>query len=254
MPGIRWTSAQANDGVGAQTWGACMAEASPLRIDYFTDVLCVWAYGVQARVDELKRVFGDQIDIHYRFIPLFAATGQRIGEGWEDRGGFAGFGSHVQEVASQWDHVGVHEKVWAQCAPRSSVPAHLFLKAVQLLTAGNASSPSEGASVLEEAAWRVRCAFFRDGLDISSAAVLDGVAADLGLDAAAIRASIDSGEPHAALHLDDEAKQRYMVPGSPTLILDEGRQRLYGNVSYRIIEANIRELLRDPVSGEASWC
>jgi len=227
---------------------------SPLRVDYFTDVLCVWAYGVQARLDELKRVFGDQIDIHYRFIPLFAATGQRIGEGWEDRGGFAAFGSHVQEVASQWDHVGVHEAVWAQCAPSSSVPAHLFLKAVSLLTEPDPSPHSGNGSVLEEAAWRVRCAFFREGLDVSSAQVLDGIAEDIGLDVAAIRALIDSGKPHAALHLDDEAKQRYLVPGSPTLILDEGRQRLYGNVSYRIMEANIRELLRDPVSGEASWC
>lgn len=32
---------------------------------------------------------------------------------------------------------------------------------------------------------------------------------------------------------------------SSTLIFNEGRQRLNGNVGYRVIEANIRELLHN---------
>ena len=35
--------------------------------------------------------------------------------------------------------------------------------------------------------------------------------------------------------------------------LDGGRQTLFGNVGYRVISANIEELLHQP-SGEASWC
>jgi hypothetical protein len=46
---------------------------------------------------------------------------------------------------------------------------------------------------------------------------------------------------------------RLYVTVSPTLIFNEGRQRLNGNVGYRVIEANIRELLHNP-SGELSWC
>jgi hypothetical protein len=34
---------------------------------------------------------------------------------------------------------------------------------------------------------------------------------------------------------------------------NEGRQRLNGNVGYRVLEANIRELLNHP-AGEQSWC
>jgi hypothetical protein len=37
------------------------------------------------------------------------------------------------------------------------------------------------------------------------------------------------------------------------LVLNEGRQLLNGNVGYRVIEANIRELLVSNVV-EASWC
>jgi len=43
------------------------------------------------------------------------------------------------------------------------------------------------------------------------------------------------------------------VKGSPTWVLNEGRQVLYGNVGYRILSANIEELLKNPGS-EASWC
>ena len=69
-----------------------------------------------------------------------------------------------------------------------------------------------------------------------------------------LREQLDSGAAQAALHLDTEARDEYLVPGSPTLVFNEGRQRLYGNVGYRIIEANIRELFHDPQYGEASWC
>jgi len=36
-------------------------------------------------------------------------------------------------------------------------------------------------------------------------------------------------------------------------VLNEGRQKLYGNVGFRIIEGSIKELLADP-GDRASWC
>jgi predicted DsbA family dithiol-disulfide isomerase len=47
----------------------------------------------------------------------------------------------------------------------------------------------------------------------------------------------------------------YGVQGSPTYVFNDGRQLLYGNVGYRIIEANVRELLSaPPAEGAPSWC
>jgi hypothetical protein len=43
------------------------------------------------------------------------------------------------------------------------------------------------------------------------------------------------------------------VDVSPTFVFNDGRQRLNGNVGYRVIEANVRELLRAPEAGR-SWC
>ena len=44
------------------------------------------------------------------------------------------------------------------------------------------------------------------------------------------------------------------IEGSPSFVLNDGRQKLYGNIGFRLIEANIQELLRAPHTEEASWC
>ena len=64
----------------------------------------------------------------------------------------------------------------------------------------------------------------------------------------------DSGTAHADLEADHRDQRDLMIQGSPTFILNEGRQKLYGNVGYGVIEANINELLRSPTTGAASWC
>jgi hypothetical protein len=43
------------------------------------------------------------------------------------------------------------------------------------------------------------------------------------------------------------------VPHSREACVSLGRQKLFGNVGYRLLEANVQELLRAP-KDEASWC
>jgi predicted DsbA family dithiol-disulfide isomerase len=64
---------------------------------------------------------------------------------------------------------------------------------------------------------------------------------------------MDSGDAYARLSKDLDLVKEHTVTVSPTLIFNEGRQRLNGNVGYRVIEANIRELINNP-PGEQSWC
>ena len=79
------------------------------------------------------------------------------------------------------------------------------------------------------------------------------IAEELGIDITLIQAQIDSGEAYALLSKDFDLIKEHQVTVSPTLIFNEGRQRLNGNVGYRVIEANIRELLNNPTN-EQSWC
>lgn len=229
-----------------------------VRIDHFSDTLCVWAYVSQIRLDELRAALGDRISISYHFINMFGNTAKRIDQGWHDRGGYAGFGDHVLQVGSDFPHVEINPAVWKTVRPRSSAMSHLFLKSVQLLQdKGEVSSNSireySNRDPFEQTIWLVRHAFFNEARDIGQLAVLMSVADQLHLPRALIEEQLTNGEAMAALCSDLELRDSHRLEGSPTYLLNSGRQKLYGNVGYRIIEANVLELLERP-QDQASWC
>lgn len=215
-----------------------------LTLTYYSDVLCVWAYISQARIDEVAQRFTDDVAIDYRFCSVFGDTAHKIGKGWAERGAYEGFAKHVREAAAGFDHVKLHAEIWQHNRPTSSTPAHLVMKAVQRVDA------RQCRTVLLE----LRSAFFERCLDISKRTVLTAAVEAAGVSSNDVQDVIDSGEAHADLEADRRDQQVLMVQGSPTIILNEGRQKLYGNVGYGVIEANIKELLRSPVAGAASWC
>lgn len=230
-----------------------------IRITYFSDVLCVWAYLAQAKINEIEKQFGDVCDIEYRFVSVFGNTHSKLVEGWADRGGIEAYARHVIEIAGRFEHEPVHPDIWLKGRPASSMATHQYLVAVRnLQDAGDISHSHEegwqGKSVFEELTWRVRCAFFRDCADVASWDVLDGIAGQLGLSIDEIHREMRCGMACAQLFQDQELKDALVIEGSPTFVLNQGRQKLYGNVGYRIIEANIRELLENRSGEWASWC
>ena len=229
-----------------------------IHVSYFSDVLCVWAYVAQIRLDELQKSHRQNIEVSYHFIPIFGSVQHRVGDSWRERGGFGGYADHVAEVCAGFPHVDLNPDAWRKVRPTSSAPAHQFLKAVQLLESGGAISadPSDdlsGRSLLEEAAWRIRLAFFRDGRDISRFEVLWSFAADLGLPVRELKEQFDNGNALACACRDTELRTEHNIEGSPTYLLNHGRQKLYGNLGYKVIEANIEEVLRRP-RASATWC
>lgn len=214
-----------------------------VHIEHYSDVLCVWAYVAQVRMEEIEQTFGDAVEIGYRFVDVFGDCHTRLAEKWADRGGLPAYGTHVREVAARFPHAEVHPQVWKACVPQSSIPCHAFLHAV-----GNVARAS-----LAPAARAMREAFFRDGIDVSSEDAQMAIAESLGLDTTAIETELRHGRAYCALSSDYRATRELGVTVSPTLVFNEGRQRLAGNVGYRVIEANVRELLKSPAD-EASWC
>ncbi len=231
-----------------------------LTVDYFSDLLCVWAYGGQVRVDELKKHFGDQVRVNYRFISIFSSARNQIENNWKDKDGFQGFNRHLQHVAGQWPHVSCSPELWLDCRPASSTPSHLVLKAAMLL---EEQGRLDGTPVPEFAMrtrvemlmWTMREAFFLHNRDIARLDILAELAQSADINWQDIFAMIETGEAFAALSEDEKLKQQYCLQGSPSYVLNEGRQILYGNVGYRIIQANIDELLnREQHHDGASWC
>ena len=162
-----------------------MAEPT-VSIEHHSDVLRIRACGGQIRMEELRRRFPEPLAITYRFIPLSGCTERRIGEGWRDRGGYAGFGEHVREAASDRDHVTVHPGAWRDAAPASSVSPRPLLKAVQLFEQeeGMAAEPVaavDGRSLFEQAVREMRRRFFAEARDIARVEVREALAGEPGL-------------------------------------------------------------------------
>ena len=223
----------------------------PIRILYFSDVLCIWAYIAQIRLDELNITFEDRVSIDHHFVAIFGNAQAKLALRWRDRGGLNGYSEHVQESAKKFNHISIHPEIWTQSVPASSTSAHLFLRAIQLLEDQGIIDKSD--LLFEKAIAAFRTAFFTNLANISDRKIQFEIAEELRLPIAAIQMQIDSGDAYAQLSKDFELVKEHTVTVSPTLIFNEGRQRLNGNVGYRVIEANIRELINNPPD-EQSWC
>ena len=222
-----------------------------VAVEHFSDVLCVWAYITQIRIDELRDNFADEVQVNYRFLQVFGDVPGKMATQWADRDGLDGYAAHVQEVAAQFPHVSISPQAWLANTPKSSLPAHLLLCGARVM--GAAASNSESPDPAEYLLRALRHAFFVDTVDISNQQALIEVAGQTDIDVAELKRVVESGEAHACLAADLAAAAQSGVRASPAIIFNEGRQILAGNVGYRVLEANIRELLRSP-DEQQSWC
>ena len=218
--------------------------ATPLVIDYYTDVLCIWAWIAQRRIEELEKQWPGKIELKYHYVDIFGNVPEKMANQWQARGGYDGFAQHVQHSAADYENAPVHSELWQQVRPATSANAHLFLKAIELQC---------GCHIAAEMALCVRKAFFIENRDIGQLETLYVLAAENQLDVDAIQQSVENGTAMAALMSDYQKARQQGIKGSPSYVMDGGRQVLYGNVGYRVLSANVEELLKNP-QDEASWC
>jgi len=226
-----------------------------VEIAYYSDVLCVWAYVAQIRLEELKAKFKQQIEITPYHVTLFGDTYRRIALGWKDRGGYLGFSEHILQVAEQFPHVEIHPEIWQSNQPATSGNAHLFLKAVDLVAqAANRDSADATHQLLKQVEWDVRLAFFRDARNIAQQEVLFDISEKHSIPTKDIQFFLDNGQAMAHFCKELAMKENYKLDGSPTYLFNNKRQKLYGNVGYKILEANVAEVLHNREVSRASWC
>lgn len=216
----------------------------PLIIDYYTDILCVWAWIAQRRIDELNLQLGDKIEIRYHYIDVFGDVDKKMETQWKQQDSYVGFAKHIQESAAKFEDAPINSKVWTEVRPATSANAHLILKAVERSYDQQKSS---------DAALMLRNSFFNDAQNIADLDVLLHLVVNLGLDRNLIKNSLRDGTAMAALMGDYQMAKQQKIEGSPSYVMDGGRQILYGNVGFRVILTNITELLTHP-ENEASWC
>lgn len=221
-----------------------MSDERLIKIEYYSDILCVWAWIAQRRIDELNKKLAGKIEIEHLYVDIFGDVPSKMEAQWASRGGYEAFAEHVKHSAAGFDTTLVSDDIWSNTRPLTSANAHLFLKAVE-------SALGKAASI--HMALTFRQAFFCDCADIGDMSTLFGLTGKEGFALADIRSDIESGKAMAALMGDYQKAKQRNVAGSPSYVIDGGRQILYGNVGYRVIHANIEQLLMNP-GDEASWC
>lgn len=219
------------------------------RICCFTDVLCGYSYIAHARFEELATDFAGQVTLTYHFRSTYGDVRGRLAQSGKSPNAYSAM---AREVLDRFDHIEVHPDIFRREVPTSSIPAHLYLRAVKLLE-DEGLIPTAGTSVFSQMMWAVQRSFFRDLVDVSQRSVLDEIAGDIGIPIADVARVIDDGRAFAELDRDARLERRFGVQMSPALVLNEGRQVLNGNVGYRIIKANIDELLSTPIAAPG-WC
>jgi predicted DsbA family dithiol-disulfide isomerase len=215
-----------------------------LVVDYYSDVLCVWAWIAQRRIDELNKKFGNKIQFSYYYVDIFGDVATKMETQWTAKGGYDGFEAHVKHSCDDHDSVVINSNVWNTIKPTTSANAHLVLKAIEL---------NFGKSAGIDMALAIRKGFFESAIDISNLECLYQLIESSGLEAEQVKASVNGGQAIAALMSDYQQATKNAIKGSPSYVIDGGRQTLYGNVGYRVLSANIEELLKNPAN-EASWC
>jgi predicted DsbA family dithiol-disulfide isomerase len=138
----------------------------------------------------------------------------------------------------------VNPDVWRKTRPTTSANAHIMIKAVEL---------ADGKRAAVDFALAVRKAFFVEARDISDLTFLHELVKKQSLDGNRIEQAISGGMAVASLLGDYQQANKQGIKGSPSYVVDNGRQTLYGNVGYRVLHANIEELLKSPAD-EANWC
>ncbi len=218
--------------------------SQPIIIDYYSDVLCVWAWIAQRRIDELHQTLAEKIQFRYHYIDIFGDAVNKIPQQWQDKDSFEGFSKHVINSAADYLDKPIHQNVWLKTRPNTSANVHLLLKAAELVL---------GVSESVALALRFRQAFFNEAIDISNLEMLLALTEQAGFESGKVNQAILNGTAMAALMQDYQQARALTLKGSPSYIIDNGRQVLYGNVGYRVLLANIEEHLRKPEE-EASWC
>ena len=70
---------------------------SVVKVSYFSDALCIWAYIAQARIDAVKEKFGDTVRLDHRFCSVFGNTALKVTSTGETRVNMSG-STHICET------------------------------------------------------------------------------------------------------------------------------------------------------------
>ena len=191
-----------------------------MRLDVFSDVVCPWCYLGAARLrDALDRVGGDDIDLRWRAFQLDPSAShppRPLRPVLERRYGPGSFDAMAERLVGLGRAAGLDYR-FDQALALNTADAHRLV----------AWSRHDRPELTTALVWRLFAAYFTDGDDVSDRAVLAGLAAEVGLDAAAATEMLAAGSFADQVAEDRRAAAELDITGVPTFVVD-GRFALPG--------------------------
>lgn len=212
----------------------------PVKIDFVSDVVCPWcAIGLSALEQAIRNV-GPELQIELAFQPFelnpqLAAEGEDVGEHLARKYGIdeTQIRQNEEAIRQRGEALGFSFDMTRRRRIFNTFDAHRLLHWAGLQ--GQAQQRALKHSLLR--------AYFSEGRDVSDREVLVAVAASTGLDGAAARQVLESGDYADEVRAQEALYRERGIQAVPSVIFND-RHLIQGGQPVETFEAALRQLSR----------
>lgn len=183
---------------------------------YFSDPMCSWCYGFSPVIEDIRRTFGRALPIRVVMGGLRPGTEKPMTE------------EAKLEIADHWTHV--HEATGLPFNG-SGMAAPGFVYDTDPAARAVVVARRDGEEMAAAFLARAQRAFYAEGRDVTTGAVLADLADELGLDREAFLEAWASEAAKEETWRDYAISQRAGVTGFPTLVAGPNAEGVYGVVT-----------------------
>ena len=216
---------------------AAPAEIAPVRIDVVSDIVCPWCFIGKRRLEKAIAQIPDvPVEVHFR--PYYLNE-------WIPREGISRNDYLTQKFGSPERYGGIATRVAATAAQEGLVydKEHIS-RQPNTIDAHRLIRWADAKGLAPQMKQRLMDMYFTEGADLTDREVLVKAAADVGLDAATVRADLASDKDEAAIEQEVEQAKAAGIQGVPFYILG-GKYGISGAQDPAALAQAIRQVAEE---------
>lgn len=216
---------------------AAPAEIAPVRIDVVSDIVCPWCFIGKRRLEKAIAQIPDvPVEVHFR--PYYLNE-------WIPREGISRNDYLTQKFGSPERYSGIATRVAATAAQEGLVydKEHIG-RQPNTIDAHRLIRWADAKGLAPQMKQRLMDMYFTEGADLTDREVLVKAAADVGLDAATVRADLASDKDEAAIEQEVEQAKAAGIQGVPFYILG-GKYGISGAQDPAALAQAIRQVAEE---------
>lgn len=221
---------------------AAPAEIAPVRIDVVSDIVCPWCFIGKRRLEKAIAQIPDvPVEVHFR--PYYLNE-------WIPREGISRNDYLTQKFGSPERYSGIATRVAATAAQEGLVydKEHIS-RQPNTIDAHRLIRWADAKGLAPQMKQRLMDMYFTEGADLTDREVLVKAAADVGLDAATVRADLATDKDEAEIEQDVEQAKAAGIQGVPFYILG-GKYGISGAQDPAALAQAIRQVADEQAAAE----